>query len=327
MIVNNPNLAKISNLFDVVYGVNLELVNLIQCKSADLNSMPFVSRTENNNGVSAYVEQEQDVNPNPGHTLSVAGGGSVLATFYQPFPYYSGRDLYVLVPKKKMSIIEMLFYAKCISTNKYKYNYGRQANKTLKNILIPAKMPTKLNNHLVLYLKKLLKDISIDSVINKKIDLKIDKWEYCDLQDLFNVSSSKDELIYKLSAGGKTPYVASSENNNGVIEFVDEEPSNKANTITANRGGSVGHFFYQPVDYLATPVDVRILTPKFKMNKYVGLFFAALLRLEKFRFNYSRKMGTDRLKKLKIKIPVKNNNLDIELMENYIKSLPYSKSI
>lgn len=131
-------LVKVSDLFNVIYGINLELVNLTQCKSTDKNSVPFVSRTENNNGVSAYVEIELDVEPNPGHTLSVAGGGSVLATFYQPFPYYSGRDLYVLVPKRKMSVIEMLFYAKCISANKYKYNYGRQANKTLKNILIPS---------------------------------------------------------------------------------------------------------------------------------------------------------------------------------------------
>jgi len=93
-IMTINNLVKISDLFDIVYGINLELVNLVQCKSTDRNSIPFVSRTENNNGVSAYVERELDIEPNPAHTLSVAGGGSVLSTFYQPLPYYSGRDLY-----------------------------------------------------------------------------------------------------------------------------------------------------------------------------------------------------------------------------------------
>ena len=134
------NLIKISDLFEVKYGVNLELVHIEECKSTDFNAIPFVSRSEKNNGVSAFVEKIIDINPNPGHTLSVAGGGSVLSTFYQPIPYYSGRDLYYLTPKREMKVIEMLYYAKCISSNKYKYNYGRQANKTLKEILIPEKM-------------------------------------------------------------------------------------------------------------------------------------------------------------------------------------------
>ena len=133
--------VKISVLFDVLYGTNLELVNLDQCGSSDSDAIYFVSRTESNNGVSAVVRKVIDIIPNPGHCLSVAGGGSVLSTFYQPLPFYSGRDLYILKPKKTMDITEMLFYAYCIRLNKYKYNYGRQANKTLKDILIPAKIP------------------------------------------------------------------------------------------------------------------------------------------------------------------------------------------
>jgi hypothetical protein len=163
----NNNLVKVKDLFDVVYGVNLELVNLIQCKSTDVNSIPFVSRTENNNGVSAFVERDIDIEPNPAHTLSVAGGGSVLSTFYQPLPYYSGRDIYILMPKQKMKIFEMLFYANYIKANKYKYNYGRQANKTLKDILLPVEIENefidsiklKYINDVILtgrYIKKLL---------------------------------------------------------------------------------------------------------------------------------------------------------------------------
>lgn len=138
-------LVKISSLFHVKYGVNLELVNIDQCSSTDIDAIPFVSRTEKNNGVSAFVYRIIDVEPNPSHTLSVAGGGSVLSTFYQPVTYYSGRDLYVLIPKKKLNVFEMLFYAKCIEANKYRYNYGRQANKTLKDIMVPSSMPRKFD--------------------------------------------------------------------------------------------------------------------------------------------------------------------------------------
>ena len=114
-------LVKISDLFIIKYGVTFELINLTQCKSTDFNSIPFVSRTEKNNGVSAFVEPIFEIEPNPAHTLSVAVGGSVLSTFYQSTPYYSGFHVFVLVPKNKLSVIEMLFYAKCIYANKYKY--------------------------------------------------------------------------------------------------------------------------------------------------------------------------------------------------------------
>jgi len=325
MVMNN--LVKISDLFDVRYGNSLELINLTQCKSTDKNSVPFVSRTEKNNGISAYVKEELDIEPNPAHTLSVAVGGSVLSTFYQPLPFYTGFHVLVLSPKNKMSVIEMLFYAKCIRANKYKYNYGRQANKTLKNLLIPAKIPNELKNHLLNYQKEQLKNISDKSLINKKIKLDISDWEYYNLTSLFDISASRDALINDLTLGGTSPYVTSSDSNNGVTSYVDEEPTNSEKTITANRGGSVGYFYYQPRPYLATPVDVRILTPKFSINTYIGLFLKTVLQLEKYRFNYSRKMGSGRLASLKIKLPTKNNKPDWKFMEDYIKSLQYSRHI
>lgn len=99
-----------------------------------------------NNGISAIVRKVENIEPNPGHTISVAGSGSVMSSFYQRLPYYSGRDLYILIPKKDFTVIEMLFYAYCLQLNKYKYNYGRQANKTIKDLLIPEKMPEKFIN-------------------------------------------------------------------------------------------------------------------------------------------------------------------------------------
>ena len=135
-------ICKISDLFEIKYGNSLELINLEQLSCNDPNAIPFVSRTEKNNGVSAFVEKIIDIEPNPSHTLSVAVGGSVLSTFYQPESYYTGFHILILHPKFEYKRLEMLFFAYCIQLNKYKYNYGRQANRTLKDILIPGEMPT-----------------------------------------------------------------------------------------------------------------------------------------------------------------------------------------
>ena len=254
------------------------MVNLIQCKSTDKKSIPFVSRTEKNNGVSAFVEEELDVDPNPGHTLSVAGGGSVLSTFYQPFPYYSGRDLYILIPKKKMSVIEMLFYAKCISANKYKYNYGRQANKTLKNILIPSQIPEKLKNKLLTYHKKLEKSISKKPLIDKIIKLEIDNWKEFELIELFKIEKGERLTTYdRLQDDLNLPLVVASSENNGVVDFIsqlgfisDKKIFEKKITIDM-----FWNVFYHDYKYFSDD-NVHTLIPNFKTNKYISLFCICL---------------------------------------------------
>ncbi len=125
--------VPISHLFDVYYGTNHEL-NALEIDPQGVN---FVSRTEKNNGVSARVKRLPE-DPIPGGVLTVAGGGSVLATFLQTKPFYSGRDLFYLVPKLEMPTDILLFYAHCIKLNKFRYSYGRQANRTLRSLLIPA---------------------------------------------------------------------------------------------------------------------------------------------------------------------------------------------
>jgi len=127
-------LVKVSDLFDVIYGVNLELNKL----TLDPNGLNFVSRTANNNGVSAKVKPIDGLEPIEAGVLTVAGGGSVLETFLQPEPFYSGRDLYFLRPLQEMSPEQKLFFCMCIRANKFRFNYGRQANRTLKDLLVPA---------------------------------------------------------------------------------------------------------------------------------------------------------------------------------------------
>ena len=127
---------RLGDLFNVVYGVNLELQDLTESQEG----YNFVSRTESNNGVSGRVEKIYG-EPNPGKTISVAGGGSVLSTFYQEEPYYSGRDLFYLESKEKISRYAKLFVCTIVKANKYKYNYGRQANRTMSDIVLA--LPSK----------------------------------------------------------------------------------------------------------------------------------------------------------------------------------------
>lgn len=126
-------MAKVSDLFDVVYGSNLELNAL----EIDPNGVNFVSRTALNNGVSAKVKLVDGLDPIEAGVLTVSGGGSVAEAFLQPEPFYSGRDLFYLRPRMPMTVKQKLFFCTCIRANKFRFNYGRQANKTLPELPVP----------------------------------------------------------------------------------------------------------------------------------------------------------------------------------------------
>ena len=289
-------LVKLSELFEPKYGINLELINLDQCSSTEKGAVPFVSRTEKNNGVSAFVYEMSTIEPNPANTLSVAVSGSVLSTFYQPKPYYSGRDLYVLVPKKDFSPIEMLFYAKYISSNKYRYNYGRQANKTLREILLPEQPSEDLINRLLLYKANIENKIQQDTFLNYKFDLKETiKKELMKVSDLFDIKYGNSlELINleqcEVSDFGAIPFVSRTEKNNGISAFVyesfDVEP-NPAHTLSVAVGGSVLSTFYQPLPYY-TGFHILVLYPKKQMSTMEMLFYARLISSNKYKYNFGR---------------------------------------
>ncbi len=317
-------LVALNTIFQIKYGNSFDLNILQVCSPDSLVKINYVSRTRENNGVSASVQPIADTEPFEEGLITVAGSGnSVLESFIQSAPFYTGYHVFVLSPLKPMSTMEKLFYCYCIRKNQYKYSFGRQANKTLKELLVPDKMPSD-------FASLDIKDFAPpqkESVVSLNLKLNTQNWDWFDLTSIFDVTSSKDDLVSHYSKGKTSPYISSSEFNNGITSYVDATPTNKGNTITANRGGSVGHFFYQKDDYLVTPVDVRILSPKFKLNKYIGLFLVTVLKLEKKKYNYSRKMGTEKLKKMKIKLPSKGEKPDWKFMEKYIKSLPYSSSI
>ncbi|VVH59536.1 hypothetical protein BAZOLSSOX_746 [uncultured Gammaproteobacteria bacterium] len=310
------NLSKVSEIFNIKYGVNLELSNI----KKDSSGINFISRTEKNNGLSAKVRIIDDVSPNPKHTISVAGGGSVLSSFYQDKEYYSGRDLYYLKPYEKLTKNQMLYYCMCLRANKYKYSYGRQANKTLKDIKIPSidSIPDWVNTSKI-------KTPNRKAVLNKQLTLDIENWQKFDYSEIFNIKKGNTP---KKQNDGSVFLVSATGLNNGVSKTVASATNpNKRGLITVSSNGAVGDAFYQNQDFYATG-DVNILFPNFDCNQFVAMFLITVIRQEKFRFNYGRKWGKEKMLSHKIKLPVnKNNQPDWQFMEDYIKSLPYSKSL
>lgn len=313
-------LVKISDLFDVDYGNGLELNKLKQTNEG----INFVSRTSKNNGVSAKVEEISDIKPSPAGLITVSLSGSVLEAFLQPEPFYSSYHIYCLRSKTNLTEAEKLFYCTCISVNKYRYNYGRQANRTLRDLFIPdiSEIPEWVDKVDYPWHK------DIDKPLSNKFPpiLNTHKWVSFKIEELFVLKKGL-RLVKASLRPGTTPFISSINNNNGYREFIDYPPLHEGNTITINYNGSVAEAFYQPIPFCASD-DVNVLYPKFRMNQYIAMFIVSILKMEKYRFNYGRKWHLERMNLSEIKLPVDEfGNPDFEFMENYIKTLPYSKSL
>ncbi|MDV6169209.1 N-6 DNA methylase [Flavobacterium sp. DG1-102-2] len=169
-------------------------------------------------------------------------------------------------------------------------------------------------------------NISNEKTFTNNIIIDSFEWKFFNLGDLFNIEKGRDS-----SGGnekGNIPLISATRDNNGINSFILE--GNKLfpiNTITVpSNGASTGEAFYQPYEYFATG-DVNILHAKFELNVYIAIFFITVIRMEKYRFNYGRKWGKARMELSTIKLPAINGKPDFKFMENFVKSLPYSKSI
>lgn len=303
----------VSELFDIYQGNGFELINMGIDKGSDIN---FVARTGENNGVVAKVAKT-DKEPFQAGLITVAVGGSVLSSFVQNKPFYTGFHVLVLKPKKEMSLEEKLFYCHAIKMNAYRYNYGRQANRTLKNINLPS-LPDWLEKYKIDYTQ-------INTKIKRK-ELPFDttKWESFKLSDLFSVIRGV-RLTKENRIPGKIPLATAGASNEGISDYISN-PEMKIynNSITIDM---FCNCFYRSYDF-ACDDNILVLKEKTPLNKFIKLFIASVISMDKYRYAYGRQYRQKDFFLHQIKLPVdKNGNPDWDYMENYIKSLPYSDLI
>lgn len=318
-------MVPLNKLFEIRYGHSLEL-NRLKRLAAEKGGIPFVSRKMGDNGISAYVAPIDGVDPAPSGLLTCAlGGNGVMSTFLQDQPFYSGRDLAHLEPKDGMTKQQILYYCACLLVNRYRFSYGRQANRTLKSIPVPS-----LNEIPEFVATADIKQFDGGNLSVIPVFMSLlapDFWRQFKLRQFFDIRKGQ-RLTKADMLPGDLPYVGASDTSNGVTARIGQKAIHQGGTISVSYNGSVAEAFYQPVPYWATD-DVNVLYPKgFKLTPALALFICTVIRLEKYRFNYGRKWHLDRMRESVVKLPVTNEGApDWSYMESYIKTLPYSSQV
>ena len=311
---------KIKDLFYLHQGNGLELINMSINNKSNIN---FISRTSENNGVVAQVDLIENKTPFNAGLITVALGGSVLSTFVQTKDFYTGFHVMVLEPKIDLSIEQKLYYCMIIQSNKYRYSYGRQANKTLGDLEIPS-----LDECNKIIGNNKVNCITTKNNAVKTLDLNIENWKEFRIGDIFALTKCKCGNARELDLGNDILYLGAKKEDNGVMKSVIKNNSleTKGNCIIfiCDGQGSVGYSNYIESNFIGSTT----LTVGYNkhLNKFNGLFIVTILDLERYKYSYGRKYGPH-LANSTIKLPSNNNEPDWEFMENYIKSLPYADRI
>lgn len=247
-------MPTVEDLFVLEYGHSLEL-NRLQ-RSLDANSINFVGRAARNNGVTAKVCPIAGLVPAAAGTITVAlgGQGGAGVAFVQPFPYYCGRDVMILTPKYDMGDQEKLWWATCITANRFRFGFGRQANRTLKDLELPSRdaMPEWVKMASI----NAFQNASASARPNSKLTFDTRTWKEFLLEDLFEIQKGQ-RLTRSNMSSGSTPYVGASDTRNGITTFVGQEAIHDGGTISVTYNGSVGEAFFQPMPYWASD-DVNV---------------------------------------------------------------------
>ncbi|EJE4182572.1 TPA: restriction endonuclease subunit S [Vibrio parahaemolyticus] len=319
-------MVELQEIFDVKYGVNLELNKLTQTE----HGINFVSRTAKNNGVSAVVKKVEGKEPISAGVITVSGGGSVLEAFLQPEPFYSGRDLYYLEPKFNLTEAQKLYYCACIRANKYRYSYGRQANRTLKHLKVPhfKDFPAWVNH------ADLSKFDGVDKPKNALALTPPKLTEMIKVDDIF-------EVVNGIAATG---LVESETPNDNSIMYV-RPASTQARTfrsyidkslvsdkkifpketlfVSTNGEGSHTYSYVSTCEFVPNS-DVSVLVPKCDMSIEEKLFYSKCITANRYLFSYGRKPKGNKLKSIKIPYLTKEDKIKVK---NFINSLAYSSNI
>ncbi|MFH1672442.1 MAG: N-6 DNA methylase [Pseudomonadota bacterium] len=142
----SKRLVPLTDLFDVFNGLASSQVTVKE-EPEGLNDLRYIRPSQTYPGsIAGYVDEmlidDKYIYPDNTIYVSTDGQGSHTYSYVSSFTFVPNSNVSVLIPKQSISIQEKLFYALCVTANRYKFSYGRKPKgNRLKEILVPECPP------------------------------------------------------------------------------------------------------------------------------------------------------------------------------------------
>ncbi len=183
------------------------------------------------------------------------------------------------------------------------------------------------------------------------------KWRLFDFVKIFDIKKGFYNKKPESSGVGAIPFLGATDSNNGVTEhytYEEIESSSKtgdgsnesierkifpANAVCVTNNGSVGYAYYQNKPFTCSHDVNPLYLLNGEFNEYTGMFVAAVIMYDRYRWGYGRKWRPERMINYQLRLPIVCDEQglpiidathkyssegfipDWEWMENYIKTL------
>lgn len=322
----NWKVFRIDSIFDMFTGAS------ISQDKFNVGSIPRITATDTNNGIGLFTERLEDRNYRSFQNfISISFLGSV---FYHNYEASLDMKIHGLkIKNRELNSNLAQFIIVCLKNSLPKVSYGNQlSSKDLltKSILLPVdKNGTPDWTFMEEYVQVKSNQINNTYQLPRQHEItdfrNLDEveWDEYFIDEIIDVKSgvrlTKDE-----QEKGRIPFIGSSDNHNGVTEFISNtNSSTSSNILGVNYNGSVGYAFYHP--YKATfSDDVKRLSFKNgKNNQYTLLFLKHIIERQAKKYAYGYKFNGQRMKRRIVKLPSKSDSgqPDFEFMEQYMKRM------
>lgn len=314
-------MAILSDIFDIYNGIVSSELKISEEKTEDC-SIPFLRPSSSwENLVVGYVNpteiSSKFIFPANSLFVSTNGEGSHSYSYVSPFSFIPNSDISVLIPKKVMSLNDKLFYAMCITQNRYKFSYGRKP-KGLR--LASINLPDATFN----WAKKFKIDNynHFDFSGNNSLHFKIN--DSVPITELFDISYGNKLNLNAMTITDKdatsVAFVSRTSRNLGIVEYVEPvtgvEPF-PPGLITVALGGSILSTSLQPHAFY-TAQNIVVLRPKKEMSIPEKLFFCMCIEHNKFKYTAFGREANITFKSLMIPKTIPSDIINFSIEKYYI---------
>ena len=329
MCMTEQKFFKLSDIFEIKTSKCIHENGLKQ----GAGTIPYITRTSLNNGVSKFVCSQEIEKLNPGNVITI--GVDTQTVFYQKQAFYCGNKVLSLSSENVDQYIGIFIVGILDQIVKKKYSYGYGATLTrIKNLEIPLPITPDGNpdwEFMESYIREQYREVvqeRIEELEKKKPDVpkvprdieEIQVTADFPLGQVFPTITRGIQISKRNRKPGTLPYISASLLNHGEADFVSvDEKYIYKDCLTVPFIGGENCTFYHDGEFVPSS-DVAVLQNK-NFDKHIYVFLIGILNVIMRKYSFGYKASLERLQKQTIPLPITSDGKpDWEFMSDYIKT-------
>lgn len=316
-------------------------IDAVRLNSGPDVAVPYITRSDLNNGVSKFVSTlNYEFGSDAAGCITV--GLDTQTTFYQPYRFVTGQNIQIITGSKLNEKVALFLVTILREQMHAKFNWGGNGATLGRMKRLEVMLPvddsgnpdfnymedyaSRTRGGMLMRYREFIAGQLPELEYKDVPALDEKEWAEFPLEELFTVGAGK-RLTNADKVEGKRPFIGATDNTNGVTGFVSNDNSSRdKNVLGVNYNGAPCIAFYHPYECIFTDDVKRMHLKNYGDNKYVLLFFKAIVMQQRSKYSYGYKFKEKRMLRQKLMVPLNDlSEPDYAYMEQYAKNMMLKK--